>query len=62
MGELDNEVKGIKYQVYKLGWYMRGGVDTHKLMHDTDIEDLGILSKIVDENIELSKKANTPII
>lgn len=62
MSGLDNEVKNIKYQVYKLGWYMRGGVDTFKLMHDTDIDDLGILSKIVDENIEVSKKANTPIL
>jgi hypothetical protein len=41
---------------------MRGGVDSSTLMHDTDLEDLGILSKIVEENIEMSKKAGTPII
>lgn len=59
---LDNEVKNIKHQVYKLSWYMRGGVDAHNLMYHTDIEDLGVLSKIVDENIEMSKKAGSPII
>ena len=59
---LDNEVKRIKHEVYKLSWYMRGGVDSSTLMHDTDLEDLGILSKIVEENIEMSKKAGTPII
>lgn len=41
---------------------MRGGVDAHKLMHETDIEDLSILSKIVDENIETAKKSQMPII
>lgn len=41
---------------------MRGGADSYILLHDTDVEDLGILSKIVEENIEMSKKAGTPII
>jgi hypothetical protein len=41
---------------------MRGGVDSSTLMYDTDLEDLGILSKIVEENIEMSKKAGTPLI
>lgn len=41
---------------------MRGGVDSYILFHDTDLEDLSILSKIVEENIEMSKKAGTPLI
>jgi hypothetical protein len=59
---LENEVKSVKHQVYKLSWYMRGGVDAHKLMYETDIEDLSILNKIIDENIETSKKAQMPLI
>ena len=41
---------------------MRGGVDSHNLLYETDIDDLSILDKIVSENIELSKKAGTPLI
>jgi hypothetical protein len=41
---------------------MRGGVDAHKLLYETDIDDLSVLDKIVSENIELSKKTGTPII
>lgn len=41
---------------------MRGGVDAHKLLYETDLDDLSVLDKIVSENIELSKKTGTPII
>jgi hypothetical protein len=41
---------------------MRGGMDAHKLLSDTDIEDLEILNKIVEENIETSKKTQMPLI
>lgn len=62
MTNLDNDVKNIKHQIYKLTWYMRGGVDAHKLMYETDISDTEILGKIIEENIELSKKTGSPII
>jgi hypothetical protein len=41
---------------------MRGGVDSHKLLYETDLEDLSILNKIVDENIETTKKTQMPFI
>lgn len=41
---------------------MRGGVDAVNLLNDSDLEDLEILSKIVQENIETSKKTGTPMI
>lgn len=40
---------------------MRGGVQATDLFN-TDVEDIEILSKIVQENIEMSKKAGTTII
>lgn len=41
---------------------MRGGVDAHTLMCDTDLEDLSVIDKIVKENIELTKQTNMPMI
>lgn len=41
---------------------MRGGVDAHKLLTDTDIEDLEVLNKIIQENIETAKKTQMPLI
>lgn len=41
---------------------MRGGVDAAHLMNDTDVEDIGIISKIVSENIESTKKSGMPLI
>ena len=58
----ESAIKNLKHEVYKLSWFMRGGVDAVKLLNDSDLEDLEILSKIVQENIETSKKTGTPMI
>jgi len=60
--EYENSVKSLKRNIYKLGWYMRGGVDVHKLFSDTDLEDLEILNKVIEENIETSKQTKMPLI
>lgn len=39
---------------------MRGGVSAHDLLHG-DVGDLEILSTIIKENIEASKKSGTAI-
>jgi len=41
---------------------MRGGVTSDQLFYSYSIEDRKILSKIVDENIELTKKTGMPIL
>jgi hypothetical protein len=41
---------------------MRGGVDSHTLMHDTDLEDFQIMNKIIMNNIENVKNSGMPII
>ena len=59
---METEIKKLKHECYKLSWYMRGGVDSYTLMHDTDIGDLEIISKIVSENIEATKSSGLPLI
>jgi hypothetical protein len=41
---------------------MRGGVSSDVLMYGTDLEDLQIISKIVEENIEASKKTGMNLV
>jgi hypothetical protein len=41
---------------------MRGGVTTDVLMYETDLEDLEVIKKIVEENIEASKKTGLNLI
>ena len=52
----------MKHEVYQLCWYMRGGVNSHTLLHDTDLEDFDIMNKIVMNNIENVKNSGMPII
>jgi len=41
---------------------MRGGVDSYNLMYYTDVKDIEIMNRVVEENIEASKKAGMPLI
>ena len=59
---LEKQVKQIKLEVYKLSWYMRGGVDSATLLYDTDIEDMDIMSTVVKDNIESTKKSGLPLL
>lgn len=54
---LDNLHKSL----YKLTWYMRGGVSISEL-HDMPAGHIAHLNEIVTDNFELSKKAGTPIL
>lgn len=56
---LDNEVKQIKENVYKLAWYMRGSIPIDDAFA-MGIEDREIVSKIVEENLETTKKSGLP--
>ena len=47
--------------LYKLTWYMRGGVSISEL-HDMPAGHIAYLNEIVTDNFELSKKAGTPIL
>ena len=47
--------------LYKLTWYMRGGVSISEL-HDMPVNHITYLNDIVSENFEMSKKAGVPIL
>jgi len=41
---------------------MRGGVDSHTLLHDTDLEDFDVMNKIILSNIENVKSSGMPLL
>jgi len=56
---LDNEVLQIKDEIYRLCWYMRGSVpidDAFALSY----EDRKVISEIIKDNLETTKKSGMP--
>jgi len=60
--DYENEIKQLKHNLYKMCWFMRGGVTSDVLMFDTDMEDLNILQVVIEENIETAKKTGMPLV
>ena len=60
--EYESQVKNLKDEAYRLGWYMRGGVDVPNLLYDTDLEDFEIMRNIAKEHIENTKNARMPLL
>lgn len=58
----EKETKNIKEEIYRISWYMRGGVTSHELLHEYSYEDRMIMYSIIKENIEATKTAKMPLI
>jgi hypothetical protein len=54
-----DEVKSIDYNAKKLAWYMRGGIDYIDIMNMSELE-LNNINKIIEENLETTKKSKMP--
>ena len=54
--QYESEVKQIKHNILKMCWYMRGGVTYDELMNMSIVER-EIIAKIIDENLETTKKS-----
>jgi hypothetical protein len=57
--QMENDSKAIKEQLFKLCWYMRGGLSfTESYM--LDHQDREIIAKIIQENLEMTKTSGMP--
>jgi hypothetical protein len=56
---LENETKQLKHELLKMCWYMRGGL-TYEEAFYMGPEDREIVGKIVEENLETTKKTQMP--
>jgi hypothetical protein len=56
---LDNQVKEIKNEIFRLCWYMRGSVTIDEGFALT-YDDRVIISDIIKDNLETTKKTQMP--
>ena len=56
---MENEQKNLKSELLKICWYMRGGITLDEVFAMSPEERL-IVSDIVKENIETTKKSGLP--
>ena len=59
---LELSTKGIKDEIYKISWYMRGGVTAQELLHIYSYEDRTIMSNIIKDDIETTQKTKLPFV
>lgn len=53
------EAMSIKFNAQRLAWYMRGGVDFVDIMNMSS-DEINNLGKIIDDNLETTKKTKMP--
>ena len=62
LGEVDkmvNEQKQIKFNLFKLAWFMRGGASISEMFESTH-EDREIISDLIKENLKTAKDTGQP--
>lgn len=59
---LENQAKDIKDEIFRISWYMRGGVSSEDLFHVYSVEDRKIINEIIKENIENTKKSRISLV
>ena len=57
--DLENSAKELRHNILKLVWYMRGGV-TLSEAYEMGPEDRDMVKKIVEDNMETTKKSGLP--
>ena len=60
--KLDNQAKGIKEEVFRISWFMRGGVSSEDLLWKYSVEDREIMSKVIESNVENTKNSKMPLL
>ena len=56
---MESETKMLRHELFKICWYMRGGV-TYQESLVMSMEDRRIIADIIKENLETAKKTGQP--
>lgn len=56
---MENQCKNLKLDTYRLAWLMRGGLSIDEAFA-LGSEDREVISELVKENFEISKKTQMP--
>lgn len=56
---MEKEAKALKNQLYQIMWFMRGSITISEAF-ELETEDIDIITKIIKENLETTKKTKLP--
>ena len=56
---LESDMKQIKHDLFKICWYMRGGLTYHEALNIGQ-SDKEIISKLIKDNLDVTKKTGQP--
>jgi hypothetical protein len=56
---MEKEVEAVKEDLLRVCWYMRGGL-TLSEAYEMDYQDRVIIGKIIEDNLETTKKSGLP--
>jgi len=52
----------LKDEIFRISWYMRGGVSSQDLFHTYTRDDRIVMNEVIKDNIELTKKSGLPLL
>jgi hypothetical protein len=56
---MDKEINDIRSEALRLAWYMRGGLPYDQAMR-ISVSERKIIGKIIEDNMETTKKSGLP--
>lgn len=57
--DYEKDTKALKTELMKICWYMRGSI-TIEQVYNLTYDDRTIISKIIEDNLETTKKSGLP--
>lgn len=57
--EMEEDSKALKSEILRICWFMRGGI-TLEEAYQLDYESRGLISKLVEANLEITKDTKMP--
>lgn len=57
--KMENETKALKQELFKMCWFMRGGL-TMSEAYQLDHTDREIIGALIKENLEITKESGMP--
>lgn len=58
--KMDKESNGLKEEIIRITWWMRGGINYDQAWN-LNLKERRIIGNLIKENMETSKKTGTPI-
>ena len=57
--QMDKDITNIKQEALQMAWYMRGGISYEQALQ-LSVSEREIISKIIKEHMETTKKSGLP--